>query len=39
MRRVAALLRERGFGHVYDEWEGQIDQALSWVLPDPLPTP
>jgi len=39
MRRVAALLRERGFGHVYDEWEGQIDQALSWILPDPLPVP
>jgi hypothetical protein len=31
-RRVAALLRERGFGHVYDGWEGQIDQALTWDL-------
>ena len=29
-RRVAALLRERGFGHVYDGWEGHIDQALMW---------
>lgn len=39
MRRVVTLLSERGFGHVYDEWEGTIDQALSWILPDPLPTP
>lgn len=30
MRRVAALLAERGFAHVYDDWEGDIDQALSW---------
>ncbi len=29
-RRVAALLRERGYGHVYDGWEGHIDQALGW---------
>lgn len=29
-RRVAALLRERGFGHVYGEWGGQIDQVLAW---------
>lgn len=29
-RRVAALLRDRGFGHVYDAWEGQIDHALTW---------
>jgi hypothetical protein len=29
-RRVAALLRERGFGHVYDGWDGHIDQALTW---------
>lgn len=29
-RRVVDLLRERGFAHEYDEWEGQIDQALSW---------
>jgi esterase/lipase superfamily enzyme len=29
-QRVAALLRDRGFGHVYDGWEGQIDQALTW---------
>jgi hypothetical protein len=28
--RVVDLLRERGFAHEYDEWEGQIDQALSW---------
>lgn len=32
-RQVAALLRERGFGHVYDGWDGQIDRALSWVFP------
>lgn len=32
MRRVATLLGERGFAHVYDDWEGQIDQALSWVF-------
>lgn len=31
-RRVTALLRERGFGHVYDAWEGQIDQALDRVF-------
>ncbi|MFN8490440.1 MAG: DUF4037 domain-containing protein [Caldilineaceae bacterium] len=28
--RVATLLRERGYGYVYDAWEGKIDQALSW---------
>lgn len=32
-RRVADLLRERGFGPVYDAWDGQIDQALGWVFP------
>jgi hypothetical protein len=32
MRRVAPLLHERGFGPVYDAWEGQIDQALEWVF-------
>lgn len=32
MRRVAALLNERGFAHVYDDWEGKIDQALGWVF-------
>jgi predicted nucleotidyltransferase len=31
-RRVVALLRERGFGHVYDGWEGQIDMALTWMF-------
>lgn len=31
-RRVTALLRDRGVGHVYDDWEGQIDQALGWVF-------
>jgi hypothetical protein len=31
-RRVAALLQARGFGHVYDGWEGQIDQTLTWVF-------
>ncbi len=30
MRRIATLLRERGYDHVYDDWEGQIDQALEW---------
>ena len=29
-RRVIALLGERGFGHVRDEWHGQIDTALAW---------
>lgn len=32
-RRVTALLRERGFGHVEDEWDGRIAKALSWVFP------
>lgn len=30
MRRVATLLRERGYNHIYDDWEGDIDHALSW---------
>ncbi len=29
-RRVEALLRKRGYGRVYDDWEGQIDQVLAW---------
>lgn len=29
-RKVTTLLCDRGFGHVYDDWEGQIDQVLSW---------
>lgn len=29
-RRVEALMRDRGYGHVFDAWEGKIDQALSW---------
>jgi len=29
-RQVAALLQERGFGYVYDGWEGQIDEILAW---------
>jgi hypothetical protein len=29
-RRVATLMRGRGFGHVYDSWDGRIDVALSW---------
>lgn len=29
-RRVAALLRARGYGHVYDAWEGEIDDVLAW---------
>jgi len=32
-RRVTALLRERGFGHMEDEWDGRIAKALSWVFP------
>lgn len=32
MRRVVPLLRERGFARVYDDWEGDIDHALSWVF-------
>jgi hypothetical protein len=32
-RRVVALLRERGFGHVYDTWEGEIDEVLAWRFP------
>lgn len=30
MQRVVPLLNERGFAHVYDNWEGKIDQALDW---------
>lgn len=29
-RRVAAILRERGFQHVYDDWGGKIDAVLGW---------
>jgi len=29
-RRVVPLLQERGFGSVYDAWEGQIDHVLNW---------
>ncbi len=29
-RRVAQLLRERGYEHVYQSWDGQIDTALAW---------
>jgi hypothetical protein len=32
-RRVIALLRERGFGYVYDDWNGEIDDVLSWTFP------
>jgi len=32
-RRVAVLMQERGYGHVYADWNGQIDQALTWVFP------
>ena len=35
-RRVTALLRERGFGYMEDEWNGRIEQALSWVFPSTL---
>jgi hypothetical protein len=31
-RRVAAVLHARGFGHVYDGWDGQIDAALMWTF-------
>lgn len=30
MRRVVALMAERGYGHVYDGWNDQIDRALAW---------
>jgi hypothetical protein len=29
-RRVTALMRECGYQHVYDSWDGQIDRALAW---------
>ena len=29
-RRVIALMAERGYGHVYDSWDGKIDAALGW---------
>jgi hypothetical protein len=29
-RQVSTILRKRGFGHVYDEWNGEIDQILAW---------
>lgn len=29
-RRIRALMGERGFGHVYDSWEGKIDECLGW---------
>ena len=29
-RRVERLMRERGYGHVYDSWDGQIDTVLGW---------
>lgn len=29
-RRVEALLRARGYGAVYDDWEGEIDEVLAW---------
>jgi uncharacterized protein DUF4037 len=29
-QRVIALLRARGFGHVYDDWHGEIDDVLAW---------
>jgi predicted nucleotidyltransferase len=32
-RRIAAMLRERGFQHVYESWNGQIDRALGWKFP------
>lgn len=35
-RRVTALLRERGFGHMEDEWNGRIEQALSWAFPSTI---
>lgn len=31
-RRVAALMQERGYSDVYDEWDGQIDQILGWTF-------
>ena len=29
-RKVVPLFRERGYGHVYDEWNGRIDKILGW---------
>jgi len=29
-QRVTALLGDRGFDHILQEWHGQIEQALSW---------
>ena len=31
-RQVVPLLRARGFEHVHAAWEGQIDEALTWVF-------
>ena len=31
-RRVEHLLRERGYGHVYDDWNGEIDEVLAWTF-------
>jgi hypothetical protein len=33
-RKVIALLQARGFGHVYDDWNGEIDEALQWTFAD-----
>ena len=33
-RRVSILMRAHGFGHVYDSWEGKIDQCLEWAFPE-----
>jgi hypothetical protein len=33
-RRVITLVRERGYGHLYDEWREKLDPALSWDFPD-----
>lgn len=30
--RIVALMRDRGFAHVYDSWNGQIDLALAWTF-------
>ena len=31
-RRIIALMAGRGYGSVYDDWDGQIDAALGWTF-------
>jgi hypothetical protein len=32
-QRIIALLRTNGYHHVYESWEGEIDDALTWQIP------